>query len=167
VGKPAVSDDTVLGNALRALLLLVAANGGPWLAARLLGARWGAPVDFGLTLSDGQRLLGAHKTWRGLMAGMLTTVLAACLTGLNWSVGAAVAALSLLGDLLSSACKRRLRRAPGSVVPLIDQLPESILPLAVLALPLGLNVRTVAAVVALFAGLNMASAIFRQRGSAV
>jgi len=156
-------NDLVMGSGLRALLLLLAANGGPWLAARLLGARWGAPVDMGLTLADGRRLLGAHKTWRGLLAGVLCTAVAASLTGLTWVVGASFAALALLGDLLSSAYKRRRGHAPGTGVPLIDQLPESLLPLALLALPLGLDLMGVGIVVLVFALLNMVSGIFRQR----
>lgn len=152
-----------MGSGQRALLLLLAANGGPWLAARLLGARWGAPVDMGLTLGDGRRLLGPHKTWRGLLAGVLCTAVAASLTGLTWAVGASFAALALLGDLLSSAYKRRLGHAPGTGVPFIDQLPESLLPLALLALPLGLSLTSIVIVVLVFALLNMASGIFRQR----
>jgi len=162
-----VSDSADLANGLRALLLLVAANGGPWLAARLLGERWAAPVDLGLTLADGRRLLGAHKTWRGLAVGVLTTALVGYLTGLPWSVGAGVAALALLGDLLSSACKRRLGHAPGRVVPLIDQLPEAVLPLVVLARPLALNTTLIAAVVVVFSLLNLASTLFRERTSTV
>lgn len=155
--------DLLMGSGLRALLLLLAANGGPWLAARVLGTRWGAPVDMGLTLADGRRLLGPHKTWRGLLAGVLCTAIAASLTGLTWIFGASFAALALLGDLFSSACKRRLGHAPGTGVPLIDQLPESLLPLALLALPLGLNLSGVAIVVLVFALLNIASGVFRQR----
>jgi CDP-2,3-bis-(O-geranylgeranyl)-sn-glycerol synthase len=83
--------------------------------------------------------------------------------GLSWLVGAGVAALSLLGDLLSSAFKRRLGTAPGAGVPLIDQLPESLLPLVLLALPLGLNLTDVVVVVLVFALLNMASSLFRER----
>lgn len=152
-----------MGSGLRALLLLLAANGGPWLAARLMGARWGTPIDMGLTLADGRRLLGAHKTWRGLLAGVLCTAVAASLTGLTWVIGASFAVLALLGDLLSSAYKRRLGHAPGTGVPLIDQLPESLLPLALLALPLGLDRVDVGIVVLVFALLNMVSGVFRQR----
>jgi CDP-2,3-bis-(O-geranylgeranyl)-sn-glycerol synthase len=158
-----MSDNIILISELRALALLLAANGGPWLAARVLGDRWGAPVDMGLTLADGRRLLGAHKTWRGLVVGVLCTAAAAILVGLPWILGAGFALLSLLGDLLSSAWKRRLGRAPGAGAPFIDQLPESLLPVAVLALPLGLNLTSVVVVVLVFALLNMASSFFRER----
>jgi CDP-2,3-bis-(O-geranylgeranyl)-sn-glycerol synthase len=160
-----MSDVAVVAGELRALLLLLAANGGPWLAARMLGNRWGAPVDMGLTLADGRRLLGSHKTWRGLLAGVLCTAAAASLTGLTWVIGVGFAALSLLGDLLSSACKRRLGRAPGVGVPLVDQVPESLLPVALLALPLGLDMMGVVIVVLVFALLNMISSLFRHHRS--
>jgi CDP-2,3-bis-(O-geranylgeranyl)-sn-glycerol synthase len=160
-----MNDSVVMASELRALLLLLAANGGPWLAARVLGDRWGAPVDMGLILGDGRRLLGSHKTWRGLLVGVLCTAAAASLTGLTWVTGAGFAALSLLGDLLSSACKRRLGRAPGVGVLLVDQIPESLLPLALLALPLGLTMTGVVIVVLVFALLNMVSSLFRHRQS--
>jgi CDP-diglyceride synthetase len=156
-----------LANGLRALLLLIAANSAPWLAGQVFGARGALPVDLGLTLADGQRLLGAHKTWRGIAAGVVASALAGVLTGLSWWLGAGVGALSLLGDMLSSACKRRLGRAPGSDVPILDQLPESLLPLALLAQPLGLDAATAATVMCAFALLNVLSTLIRQRTSAV
>jgi CDP-diglyceride synthetase len=162
-----VTGTVFMASELRALFLLLAANGGPWLAARVLGQRWGAPVDMGLTLADGRRLLGSHKTWRGLLAGVLCTAAAASLTGLSWVTGACFAALSLLGDLLSSACKRRLGHAPGSGVPLVDQVPESLLPLALLALPLSLDLTGVVIVLLVFALLNMISSLFRHDRSGV
>ena len=53
------------------LVLLVAVNGAPILAARLLGGRWDAPVDGGCRCPDGHRVFGAAKTWRGRLAGLL------------------------------------------------------------------------------------------------
>lgn len=156
-----MSDGPALADGLRALLLLTAANGGPWLAARLMGQRWGAPVDLGLTLSDGQRLLGSHKTWRGLVAGVIATALGGVLTGLNVSVGAGFAVLALAGDLLSSAIKRRLGQAPGRDLPVVDQLPEALLPLVVLARPLGLDAPAIAVVVVVFSLLNLSRSLLR------
>jgi CDP-2,3-bis-(O-geranylgeranyl)-sn-glycerol synthase len=97
---------------------------------------------------------------------VVTTVLVGTLTGLSGFVGAGFAALALLGDLFSSATKRRLGHAPGHDLPFVDQLPEAVLPLAVLARPLALNATTVAAVVIVFALLNLASTLFRQHRSA-
>lgn len=48
-----------------------AANAAPILVARLpVVHRAGAPLDFDLHVG-GERLLGSHKTWRGLVAGVL------------------------------------------------------------------------------------------------
>jgi len=43
------------------------------------------------------------------------------------AVGAGFGALSLTGDTLSSGLKRRLRLAPRTEVPGLDQLPEALL----------------------------------------
>lgn len=44
------------------------ANMSPLLVARVL-PRWNAPIDGGRLAKDGKRLLGAGKTWRGLVGG--------------------------------------------------------------------------------------------------
>jgi CDP-2,3-bis-(O-geranylgeranyl)-sn-glycerol synthase len=49
-----------------ALLLLIVANLLPWTAGRVCGSRWDTPLDLGLRLWDRRRLLGDHKTWRGV-----------------------------------------------------------------------------------------------------
>ena len=51
----------------QALSVIALANGTPVLAKLLLGGRWVWPVDFGLMLPDGNRLLGDAKTWRGVL----------------------------------------------------------------------------------------------------
>jgi len=51
------------------------ANGAPVIAAQLPGLRrLEAPIDMYRTFR-GKRLLGAHKTWRGLLAGMLMAMI--------------------------------------------------------------------------------------------
>jgi CDP-2,3-bis-(O-geranylgeranyl)-sn-glycerol synthase len=93
-----------------ALLLLICANLLPWAAGRLLGAYWSAPLDLGTCLHDGRRLLGAHKTWRGLAAAIAGCALAAEVVGLQWWIGALFGALSMLGDSISSWSSRWLPR---------------------------------------------------------
>src|SRR5438105_13235250 len=115
-----------------ALLLSIVANLLPWATGRLCGARWNAPLDFGLSLWDGRRLLGDHKTWRGLAAAIGGCAVAAELMQLHWLLGAEFGALSMLGDSLSSAWKRRRGDEPGRDVFGLDQLPEVLLPLIVL-----------------------------------
>jgi CDP-2,3-bis-(O-geranylgeranyl)-sn-glycerol synthase len=144
-------------SAARALILLITANAAPWLLGRLLGEHWNAPLDFGLTLQDGRRLLGSHKTWRGLVGGSLLCAAVAALCRLDWRLGAEFGAISLLGDSLSSALKRRLNFAPGREVPVIDQLPEALLPLLVFREPLGLGGVAILAVTAVFALVDVLS----------
>ena len=55
---------------LPGLSFVIVTNSAPVVVARLAGARGAWPIDGGLVLRDGQRLLGAHKTWRGLVAGV-------------------------------------------------------------------------------------------------
>jgi CDP-diglyceride synthetase len=147
---------------VRALILLISANSAPWMLGRVLREHWNAPLDFGLTMRDGRRLLGSHKTWRGLVGGSLICA-AAALCGLGWPLGAEIGVLSLLGDALSSALKRRLDLAPGREIPVIDQLPEALLPLIVLRGALGLDAVTILATTALFAVLDVLSARARHR----
>ncbi|HYL02606.1 MAG TPA: CDP-archaeol synthase [Steroidobacteraceae bacterium] len=154
-----------LADAVRALLLLILANSLPWISARLLGRRWTAPLDLGVTLRDGRRLLGSHKTWRGIIAAACGCALAAALAHLHWRTGAEFAALSLLGDALSSLCKRRLGIKPGVDVALLDQLPEALLPLIALRGPLGLGSVGIAAVAAVFALLDMLASPARRCGA--
>lgn len=142
-------------NSSRALLLVVLANSAPWAVGCALRARWAAPLDFGCVLRDGERLFGSHKTWRGLVAGVLACALAAQLSGVTWTIGAGFGAASLLGDAASSAIKRRLQFPPGTEVPGLDQIPEALLPSAIFAPLLGLGVIDVAAVVASFVLLDV------------
>jgi hypothetical protein len=143
---------------LAALSLLIAANAGAWLVSRLLGDRWAAPMDFGVRARDGQPLLGSHKTWRGFAGGVLASGAVAWAWGSGVWTGIGVGALSLVGDALSSALKRRLRLAPGREIPLMDQLPEALLPLVAFHRALGLDPAGIAAVAVAFVVLDIASA---------
>jgi CDP-2,3-bis-(O-geranylgeranyl)-sn-glycerol synthase len=153
---------TDLRPVLDTLLLAIMANLAPWLVARVLRGRWAAPLDGGLLLADGERLLGAHKTWRGAIAGVVACMAVGTGLGYGWQLGAAFGLLSLTGDALSSCVKRRLRHRPGTEVPGLDQLPEVLLPAGVLAGPLGIGIDGVVAVAATFLLLNVAFTRVRQ-----
>jgi CDP-archaeol synthase len=153
--------ESVIRQLLIPLLLIVTANTGPWAAARIFGKRWTAPLDFGMTMPDGTRLLGSHKTWRGLVAAVVACGLAAQLLGLGVALGAVFGGLAILGDASSSFLKRRLRRPPGAEVPGIDQIPESLLPLLALQRPLGLGILEILVVAAAFALLDIATTKLR------
>lgn len=112
----------------------------------------GPPMDFGrVWKGDGRRLLGPSKTWSGFFAagfgalpfGLLEAWLIllappnlALVPVLAPSVLAAVPLAALLtfgamiGDAAGSFLKRRLGRASGSRVLLLDQLPFVLVPIA-------------------------------------
>ncbi|MGD9409471.1 CDP-archaeol synthase [Thiohalocapsa sp.] len=141
-------------------LLIIAANGTPVLLQTLLGGRWSTPVDLGLRLRDGHRLLGDAKTWRGLAGAIAAGTLLAPLLGLSPMLGAAAAALAMAGDLLASFVKRRLGRTRSSRALLLDTVPESLFPGLGLMLPLQLTALEVLVLVILFTLLdNLASPV--------
>jgi CDP-2,3-bis-(O-geranylgeranyl)-sn-glycerol synthase len=94
----------------------------------------GTPIDLGRNCSDGRRLFGDGKTYRGLIAGILAGVLigliqiqAAAMYNLSFlpvhtllSV-TLLAVGALLGDLCKSFFKRRFGKERGSKWPLADQ----------------------------------------------
>jgi len=119
------------------ILLLVSANGAPVLAGLLLGKRWDWPLDNNMRFTDQRPLLGTSKTLRGLVAAIVTTAIVAALLGMTWFEGASFGLLAMLGDLFSSFIKRRLGFPSSQSVPLLDQLPESILPVWMMQAVLG------------------------------
>jgi len=111
------------------VLLLIIANGTPALLGLVLGSRGNRPLDNNRQLPDNRPLLGPSKTLRGLFGSIVVTGLLAPLFELSILEGASFALLAMLGDLCSSFIKRRLGFASSRSVPLLDQIPESILPL--------------------------------------
>ena len=139
---------------VHAILFLALANGTPVLAKRALGQSGAWPVDGGLLLRDGRRLLGKSKTWRGVAVGCLAPAIAAPWLGLSWQVGVLFGAAAMAGDLLSSFVKRRVGVAASGRAPALDQLPEALLPLVVCRDALGLDLLGVLVGAALFWGAN-------------
>lgn len=123
-----------MGEIATALLLVLAANGAPILATRLLGTRFALPLDGGLRLADGEYLLGPHKTLRGLLAAIAASTILARLLGLPAGLGGAVGLAAMMGDAATSFLKRRRRLGSGDRAGVLDQLPETLLPLLVLHL---------------------------------
>jgi CDP-2,3-bis-(O-geranylgeranyl)-sn-glycerol synthase len=121
------------------LLLVIVTNTAAWAAGRLIPTPWRVPVDGGAVLADHERVLGDHKTWGGLIAGAVACGAVTQLLQRTFLLGAAFGILSLAGDCGSSFIKRRLRLRPGMEVPLLDQLPEALVPLVSLARQLGLH----------------------------
>lgn len=150
-----LSLDETLVPVLRALLLIVVANSAPVLGHKLFGQRFSYPLDGGWKIFDGRPLLGPSKTLRGIVFSLAATAATAPMLGLSWILGALLAGLSMLGDLTSSFFKRRLGRPPSSQALLLDQVPESLLPLLVLRAQLGLAAWDIAAVVLVFFVLEL------------
>ncbi|MFZ5798869.1 MAG: CDP-archaeol synthase [Desulfobulbus sp.] len=100
----------------------------PPLAALVLGVRGNRPLDGGLRWLDGRPFLGPHKTIRGVLAGLAGGTAVYGLLGVSWQTAAIASLLAMAGDLLSSFGKRRVGLASGSIVPILDQIFECLLP---------------------------------------
>jgi CDP-diglyceride synthetase len=130
--------------------LLTLANGAPVIAKKLFGTRLNRPLDGGVLFIDGQPLFGPSKTFRGIVASVVTTAVLAPLLALDWQVGLVVAIMAMAGDLLSSFLKRRARLKPSSRATGLDQIPEFLLPALACRPMIGFTEIDIAAVVMIF-----------------
>ncbi len=147
--------DSAVGRYLFPLLLLGIANTAPWLAACIFGPEFAAPLDFGITLPGGSRLLGDHKTWRGLISAAVACGIITQDFDLGFLRGTVFGTLALLGDAAASFVKRCLQLAPGTEVLGLDQLPEALVPLLILQRPLALGLGECFVIAAIFAMLDV------------
>lgn len=79
----------------------------------------GSPIDKGRNWIDGKRILGDHKTFRGLISGIVVGTAVGLIQqrpiqGFLLSTGA------MTGDLMGSFIKRRLNIPPGGDAILLD-----------------------------------------------
>jgi len=118
----------MLESFLQILIILLAANGAPILAALLFRSRGDLAIDLGRQLPDGHPLFGYSKTWRGLAAALFAACALSLFFGYGLSFGLISGALAMTGDLLSSFVKRRRGLAPSDHCMGLDQVPESLLP---------------------------------------
>jgi CDP-2,3-bis-(O-geranylgeranyl)-sn-glycerol synthase len=130
--------------------LLLVANGAPIIARELLGDRGNWPLDFGWVFFDRRPLLGPSKTIRGLVAATGASGCAALLFGYDFAVGAYVGLLAMIGDLLSSFLKRRLRIASSDSALGLDQGLEVLVPLLVMQEQWALRLSDILALLAAF-----------------
>ena len=135
---------------LHLLLLIIVANGVPVILRAALGRRLSRPIDFGYCLPDNRPLLGVSKTWRGVVSSVLGTAAAAVILGYAPETGALVAVYAMAGDALSSFVKRRIGLAPHSMAPLLDQVPESLLPAVMMRHSFGVDTEAIIILVAAF-----------------
>jgi hypothetical protein len=124
-----MADQMNLGLILQFTVLLILANGSPVLAKGMFGRRFSYPLDATLILSDGRPMFGPSKTFRGVVSSVVVTSIGAALIGQSVAIGALVGVTAMLGDLISSFIKRRLGWPASSRATLLDQVPESLLPL--------------------------------------
>ena len=137
------------------LLLLVIANGTPVVIGILLRDRLAWPLDGARQFIDGRRLFGSSKTVRGVLVAVAATALVAPALGMDRGSGALFGLLAMTGDLGSSFLKRRLGFTPGCARPLLDQLPETLLPLWLLQPVTGASYLEMAVAIALFIVLDL------------
>ena len=134
----------------QALVLLIAANGAPVIAVKVLGKRLARPMDNGLYFRDGYRLFGDSKTWRGLLSAVFFTTTLSILFGIQPLTGVLFATLTMTGDLLASFIKRRRGNDESTRARGLDTVPESLLPLCLVKDSLALNFIDITLIVGLF-----------------
>lgn len=132
------------------LLLIIIANGAPIFIRVLFNDGFSLAIDFGQKLPDNKRVFGDSKTWRGLIAALIITGAAALLLGYSVETGFLIALYAVSGDLVSSFIKRRLSMPPSSMAPLLDQVPESLLPAIMLRQQFTLDIFSVIQLVLIF-----------------
>jgi hypothetical protein len=137
------------------VLLLVITNATPVILSLLAGRHWNRPLDGNRLFRDQRPLLGPSKTIRGVLGAVLVTALLAPLFSLTVTEGATFALLAMAGDLCSSFIKRRLGIASSRSVPLLDQLPETVLPLWGLQAALGASLNEMVLAIALFIAIDL------------
>lgn len=135
---------------VRILFLLILANGTPVIVKWILGPRLAFPIDGGKKFIDGRPWFGPAKTVRGIVLSLFVTPIGAVLIGYSLQTGALFAAASLIGDLFSSFIKRRLGLRASSRALVLDQLPETVLPLIICWNALNLDLTSTVVIVIVF-----------------
>ena len=100
----------------------------PPLANVIWGERFNKPIDGGRLFFDKHRILGNHKTIRGVLFCLLGGTAVAPLLGVDFHVAAFASLLAMAGDVLSSFIKRRSNKPCGSNVIVLDQIFEALFP---------------------------------------
>lgn len=171
----------MLGDVLFAfwfMLPAACANGAPILSARLpFLKKWNARMDFGKRF-HGRPLLGSHKTWRGLISGMVVATLVLWIQQLlaartGWAYvftdGVSYAGFPTLilgplfglgalgGDALKSFFKRRVGTEAGKSWFPFDQL-DYVVGAILVSLPfVVLSLRQYVLIIIMWFGLHLAS----------
>jgi len=111
------------------LILLITANSSPVLMKLFFHKHFDVPLDGNKLFFDGKPIFGHTKTVRGILSSLILTSLMALAIGVPATQGSFVSGYAMTGDLLSSFTKRRFGIPSSKSTPVLDQLPESLLPL--------------------------------------
>jgi CDP-2,3-bis-(O-geranylgeranyl)-sn-glycerol synthase len=111
---------TLIVEALKFIFPAYCANAVPVIAGG------GTPMDFGKNFTDGKRVFGNNKTFRGFFFGLAIGIAVGLMEVMVFNYPLLFSVLSplgaLLGDLTAAFLKRRLGIAPGGLLPIIDQV---------------------------------------------
>lgn len=136
------------------------------------------PLDMGKNLGN-KRVLGDHKTWRGLILGVLAGILTAALQQqialnnstinalsiIDWElhnplvIGALMGFGALFGDATKSFLKRRLDIKPGDTFIFFDQVDYILGALLFLSLKIPLNNLPVVTIMLTWIALHLLSTV--------
>ncbi len=132
------------------LFWLMGVNGAPILMAKFAGKRFDYPIDCNQLFFDGRPILGASKTFRGLIAALAISILIGSILALPLLTSLLFGALSMAGDMASSFIKRRLGLRPSAMALGLDQIPESLFPLVGCQVLLGIDAEQIFLIVLAF-----------------
>ena len=132
------------------LFWLMGINGVPILLTKMLGQRFSYPIDCNRLFFDGRPILGASKTFRGLISALLVSVLMGSIFAIPFHTSLLFGALSMAGDMTSSFIKRRLGLVSSSMTLGLDQIPESLFPLLGWKVLLGFSIEQIIVIVVAF-----------------
>ena len=132
------------------LLWLTGVNGVPILLTKLLDQRFSYPIDCNRLFIDDRPILGASKTFRGLISALLASVLIGSIFVIPFHISLLFGALSMAGDMTSSFIKRRFGLVSSSMALGLDQIPESLFPLLGCKGFLGLSIEQIVVIVVAF-----------------
>jgi len=132
------------------LTLITVANTAPLVAKNVFRAHMARPIDGGCRFFDGAPVFGRSKTYRGILAAIAATLVAAAVIGPSIQLGLIVGIGAMAGDLMSSFAKRRMKLPSSSQSTGLDQIPESLIPLLMAETLLPLTVGEITAIVIVF-----------------
>lgn len=148
---------------VQALIILLAINFGPLLTLPLQRLLPNRPLDHHIQFFDGQPLLGANKTLAGFLGGIVFSAIVGLILGFSVWIGFGAGLLGMFGDCLSSFIKRRLKKAPGTNMPVIDQIFEAAFPLYFLHTVFSFHWASTISILIIFIAIGWYFTWFRKR----